>query len=551
MRSITVTDAHRHQRSSQRDVRVLFVSRRTVRATTFLALIAFAACIAHAMSLAGGFVWLDHAHLEDGLAITSLGHAGRLFTTGFAGTGFYRPLMALSLSLDAAVAGVGAGAPWLFHLTSLLWHAAAAVMVILAARSLGLVRPAPEVAGLLFAVHPAGALVADAIAFRSEAMIAVALLALIVFHQRRRPLPAALALLAGALTKETALVLAPLFIVALELPDERAEPSASSRARLWAAEAAAFALALGLRLGFAPAWRAGFVALDADQAVGTRLASLAKSAGFLLLPIVRTICDAFPIRSMASPAALAGAVVLIGLGLLAYRRRGPALLLALAVLPALNLVPIMRWWSPHYLYVPLAFAAMLAAEAGLRAGRRGLVAAGVVAVVWAGLSLSDGRRFASDAALWAPEVAAQPACREGHFYLAEVERQGRHFDAAADHYERALAPTTGIISYVDRSAALQNLGVVRIEQNRPDEARAALHAALDLVTQDEPRRRLTHNLAAAELRFGNAAEAARLLAPEVARPDALPESIFLGARALHQLGREAEAGALLRRLPGN
>jgi tetratricopeptide (TPR) repeat protein len=532
---------------------VLFVSRRGVRAGTFLALVALAACVAHASALTGGFVWLDHAHLEDGLAIAPLGRVATLFTGGFAGTGFYRPLMALSLSLDAAVAGVGAGAAWLFHATSLLWHAAAAVMVIVAARSLRLARPAPELAGLLFAVHPSGALVADAIAFRSEAMIAVALLALVVFHQRRRPLPAALALLAGALTKETALVLAPLFIVALELVPVASDESGSrkERLRLWGAEAVALVLALGLRLGFAPGWRAGFVALGADQAVGTRLASLGRSAASVLLPIDRTICDASAIASTASGAAVFGALVLVVLLLLARRRRGPALLLGLSLLPALNLVPIMRWWSPHYLYVPLAFAAMLAAEAALAWGRRGLIAAGVVAAVWAALSLSDGRRYRSDAALWAPEVAAQPACREGHFYLAEVDRQGRRFDAAADHYERALAPTTGIISYVDRGAALQNLGVVRIEQNRPDEARAALHAALDLITGDEPRRRLTHNLAAAELRFGRPAEAARLLAPEIARPDALPESLFLCARALHELGREAEAAALLRRLPAN
>jgi Tfp pilus assembly protein PilF len=130
-----------------------------------------------------------------------------------------------------------------------------------------------------------------------------------------------------------------------------------------------------------------------------------------------------------------------------------------------------------------------------------------------------------------------------------VARESRRFDAAADHYERALAPTTGVISYVDRSAALQNLGVVRMEQDRPDEARAALHAALDLARDEPTRRRLTHNLAAAELRFGNPSETARLLASEVARPDAFPESLYLAARALHQLGREDEARALLARLP--
>ena len=524
---------------------------RVARPATLIALVAVAAFVAHATSLAGKFIWLDHAHLEDGLAVARIGQWGGLFTRGFAGTGFYRPLMALSLSLDAAMGG----GPWLFHLTTLLWHAAAALLVIAAAEALGLPRPAAILAGGLFAVHPANALVAGAIAFRSEAMTAVALLALLVFHRRGQRWPAALALLGGALSKETALALAPLFIVALEVGGSSAAPAARpnrslrrGRVKLWAAEAAALVLALALRAAFAPGWRAAFIELGPSQALGTRLAALAKSVWFVLAPIDRSICDAFVIRSAFGLPALAGAAILLGLVGLAQRRRGPALLLALGLLPVLNLVPIMRWWSPHYLYVPLAFAAMLAAEAAVAWGRPGLIAAAAAATIWTGLSLYEGRRFDSDAALWTAEVAAQPACREGHFYLGEVERQNHNPDAAADHYERALAPTTGIISYVDRGAAWQNLAVVRLEQNRPDEARAALHAALDLVTQDMARRRLIHNLAAAELRFGNPAEAARLLGPEIARADALPESIFLCARALHQLGREAEAGALLHRL---
>ena len=53
--------------------------------------------------------------------------------------------MAASLSLDAALGG---GA-WLFHATSLLWHAAAAVLVVVAAEALGLTRRAGVVAGML------------------------------------------------------------------------------------------------------------------------------------------------------------------------------------------------------------------------------------------------------------------------------------------------------------------------------------------------------------------------------------------------------------------
>ncbi len=471
------------------------------------AAVAAAAIAAHATALAGGFVWLDHAHLEDGLALARPGDWPALFTGGFAGTGFYRPLTALSLSLDAALGG----APLLYHATTLAFHAVAAVLTFIAAGSLGLSRRAALLAGLLFAVHPATSLVAAATAFRSESMIAVALLALVVLHVRARPLGAALALLAGALTKETALVLGPLLIVALELG--RAAPSATPQSRrthrlLLAAEAVAWIVAVGLRLAFAPPWRAAWPALATSEALGTRLAALWRSASFVLLPVDRTICDAFPVRTLATGAAAAGLLVVVGLVVLAWRRRGPALLLVLTLLPSLNLVPVMRWWSPHYLYVALAFAAMVIGGAvtdalGDRTPRAWPVAA-VVLLALAVVSARDDLRFRTDATLWGPEIAANPACREGQFYLAEVSREAGRLEEAAERFERAAAPTTGVLSYVDRSAALQNLGVVRLQQQHAPEAAAAFRAALAVTADLDKRRRLQHNLAFAEHQAGAA-----------------------------------------------
>jgi hypothetical protein len=57
-----------------------------------------------------------------------------------------------------------------------------------------------------------------------------------------------------------------------------------------------------------------------------------------------------------------------------------------------------------------------------------------------------------------------------------------------------------------------------------------------------------HNLAAVALGAGDAAEAARLLESETERRDALPESLLVRARALHELAREPEARELVRRL---
>ena len=508
-----------------------------------VALVTLVAMAAHATALRSGLIWLDHAHIEDGLALAPLRAWQTLFEQGFAGTGYYRPLVALSLSLDAALTH----ASWIFHASSVTWHAAAAALTSVAASSFGLSRRAALGAGVLFAVHPLSSLVAGTIAFRSEAMIATALLALVVLHRQRHPL-AALALLCGALTKETALVLGPMFLVALELDAPSPRPPVSQRARLWLWEGAALGAAVGLRSRFAPHWRASFAPLAPSDAIGTRLAALGKSATRVLAPVDNTVCDTFPVTSFVSFASLIGIAVAAGLAYLAYKRRGPALLLLVAILPSLQLVPVMRWWSPHYVYIALAFTSMLIAEyVCTRSTAAQRVAAFGLAMLGA-LTLITDLRFESDTTLWEEEVSADRTCREGHFYLAEVARAFRRWDDAASSYERALETSSGVLSYVDRVPALQNLGAVRLEQGRFADARVAFRTAIDAVADEGHRRLLLHNLATTELRAGNAEEAARLLEDEVSRSDALEASIFIRARAIESLGRAEEARALFRRL---
>jgi predicted Zn-dependent protease len=191
---------------------------------------------------------------------------------------------------------------------------------------------------------------------------------------------------------------------------------------------------------------------------------------------------------------------------------------------------------------------MLAGEALAVRGRRTLVAAAAVAVALGAVTCLDDRRFRSDAALWTAEVARRPACREGQLYLGVAALEGQRADEAAAHLARAVAGDPAVLSYVDRGAALQNLGMARLEQGQLEPARASLRAALDLVTVETTRRQLTHDLAVVALRAGQPAEAVRLLEAETARADAFPQSIFLHARALHQLGRDQEAAVLVRRL---
>jgi len=514
------------------------------------ALAAALAVLSHVTATSGGYVWLDHAHIEEGLALAAPSAWPSLFLHGFAGTGYYRPLMALSLSVDAAISKT----PALFHWVTLGWHSAAAFMTVIAARALGLSPRAALIAGALFAVHPVTSLVASAVAFRSEAMTLFFLLALLVAHLHQRPVLSALALAAGVLTKETAWVLGPLFVAALELDRLRkggSDPNnARARRRLLGAEAAALLVSSGSRLLFAPALRASQPALSLDEHLGSRLAALGKSALALASPVRPSICDAFPVTPIISLYSMLGALALGGVVLIALRGRAVAWLFALSLLPSLQLVPIMRWWSPHYLYVPLAFGAMLLAsviEPRLRAFWLKASLVGVVAAL-ALVSLGDGRRYATDALLWGPEVRRDPTCREGHFFLGDAAWRARDRETAARHYELAATPVPGVLAFADEASALSNLGAVRFEQGRWAEARAAWEPLLDRPIEPEKRRLLTHRLAFAALRAGDPQAASRLLEPEMTAEDPLPEALLLRARALHELGREEEARAIVDRL---
>lgn len=505
--------------------------------------VAFVVAVAsHATALGGGPIWLDHAHFEQGLALAPPSGWPALFTRGFAGTGFYRPLVALAFSIDVSLWN----APLLLHAVTLAWHGAASCLVLASGRRLGLSSRAALAAAVLFAVHPLTSIVASANAFRSEAMLAVCLLGLVVAHLARRPGWAAAAMLAGALTKETAWLLAPPLILVLELRRGRKETAEPTPRKLLLAELAAFMVATSVRIVYAPPFRARHFPLELSEAVGTRLAALAKSAFAVLVPSDRSICDAFPVTPWTSASALCGLLVLAGVTTLAVQRGRIGLLLGLTLLPSLQLVPIMRWWSPHYLYLPLAFGAMLAAAA-LERSRRGWLVP-VVASAFAVLSLREGLRYQSDARLWSAEVAQEPACREGQFYLGEVARTSGDLETAAGRYERAVAPVPGVLAYVDETAALSNLAAIRFAEKRYDDARAAWSSAL-LSTHDERERRgIVHNLATLALARGDAPEALRVLEPETRRADALPESLLVEAKALHALGREPEAVALLQRL---
>lgn len=487
------------------------------------------ACVAHAPVLTAGFAWLDHGDLERGYALAP---AGQLFLHGFARTGFYRPLTALTLSLDAAT-HLG---PAMFHASNLLFHAVAAVLVAVAAVELGLEKRAALLAGALFAVHPVTSEVVGAISYRAEALITASMLGALIAHRRGRWLLTAVLLAAAGLFKETGLVLGPLLLIA-----------AGPRNKMLARAMLGSLFALALRLAFAPPWHAPPLPLSLGQHIATRAGALWRSLGALVGPPALRLCDDVPILGLGDPRAILGILAALALALLAWRKPAPVRLFALALLPSISPIPVPRLWSPHYLYVPLAFAAMAVAAPLVRMRlTTGLALAGVVAM--SVLSYREAARYHDDRALFEAELMQQPMCREGWLYVGDARREANDLAGAREAYQRALAPTPGHVAYVDRGAALQNLGITSLQLGEPADAERALRDALDHVADPRARRELVHDLAAARLAEGHPEDAAALLESETRRPDALPASLLLRAQALDALGRHDEAAALRARM---
>lgn len=160
------------------------------------------AVLSHVESLSYWFVSTDVFGLIESSRVTSLADLVGLFAepmmdgTRFTEVGlFYRPVSSLSYALDHAIWGLE---PWGYHLTNLLLHGFAAVLVAVAMAAL-LDRPlVGYLSALLFAIHPLTAEVVPTAARRQDVLLTLFVmgaLALFVRAHRKESRPA----LVGAL----------------------------------------------------------------------------------------------------------------------------------------------------------------------------------------------------------------------------------------------------------------------------------------------------------------------------------------------------------------
>jgi len=434
------------------------------RSVPYLILLAVVLLV-YAPALRNGLVWDDTALiLRDPLIRSPLllaeGFRHFLFLDATAAD-FYRPLQRVVYTLDYALAGF---TPWIFHLTSLLVHAGAAMALYALGRRLltqvsqlstpNSQLPAFAVA-LVWAVHP---IHSSAVAYASgladplAALLGFGGLALLLAERR---VAAGFCLGAALFAKESGVFVLLIGLgFAWEMTRHESAPGRLVRwGRMTLPALFMAALYLGLRA------TAEHLSPPPPEAIpfATRpvlaLRAVAEYAGLLLAPVnlhmerdVRTSAGALQ--------TLAGALLLCGAAFWAWRgdRITRACLLAafVAYLPVSNLFALNATAAEHWLYIPSAFLFLALAATGLhlpRLERRfGILAGAFAAIGFTALCCRTAWRCAD----WRnPATFLRATIRDGGDSsrtlgnLALEELQCGHLEAAVQGFRAALARKPG------------------------------------------------------------------------------------------------------------
>ncbi|RME00816.1 MAG: tetratricopeptide repeat protein [Deltaproteobacteria bacterium] len=419
--------------------------------------------LAHGNTLRNGFVYDDHEVVEHEV----LGEGDAPLRIGG------RPMRLLTLRLDAWLWGRN---PAGYHLTNLLLHLTASLLLLRLVQVLvGNLRVA-TVCALIFAVHPVQTEAVAVVSNRKEMLVALfVFLSLLAYHRgtmgRWWGYPIALvASLLAFLSKETAIVLP----VILLLYHVTLCPVGVSRA---IRRAAFFLVPLGLVVAFGIVRhllhaRVGYARLPDGETMRYAwfLYSIPRvvthDLGKVLYPA--RLCADIPFdpdRTFWSLRVLLHAslaTVPLGVVLPVFARvsrriglsdrrvqgiRFAVLWFYLWLLPVLNLIPGACFVAERYLYLPLAGFALLAAllfdlafqgVTGEKHRERLLV--GVLLLLLGGYTLRShlrNREWASDEEIWFTTLRQNPHSRPAHVNLGNIAARKGNFKGALEHYEAA------------------------------------------------------------------------------------------------------------------
>ncbi|HBA60412.1 MAG TPA: hypothetical protein DCZ92_06275 [Elusimicrobia bacterium] len=403
-----------------------------------------------------------------------------------AGGAFYRPLLTLSLALDAQLGGT---LPFFYHLSGIFLHLAAAALLYRLFLRLEYGKGLSLFSALVFTVHPALSQAVAWIPGRNDSLAAIfVILSFTQFIRFRSGAPGrrgayALHLVFFALallTKESAAIMPAAFLAyALLISRERSLTALLREAAGWAA-----VLLLWHFLRSSVLQVPGLPAAAMARSVWTNLPAFLQYAGKAVLPVNLSVMPA--LRDTTSVYGLLSAGV-IACALILGRPKRRAMVVFGFTWFAIFLLPSLIMNSPaqedfmfeHRAYIPLAGLLLVFMElvpAELSAGAARL--AGAAGLAWLCLLASVTSRhlpnFEDRLKFWGSAAAASPGSPLIHRNLGIMYFTARLYGPAEKEYLTAIAlnPSEPIVH--------SNLGVLYMDRGRLKEAEKALLRELEL-----------------------------------------------------------------------
>jgi 4-amino-4-deoxy-L-arabinose transferase-like glycosyltransferase len=442
--------------------------------------------ILHLAKIPNSFTWLDHRDIEAGRSLFSINELYQAFVRPFSDTHFYRPLVSISHSLNFSCFGLNAYA---FHTFSVLLHALVCICLAICAKIIfRLTDRASLFSGFIMGIAPTSFLPAGQISYVSELLLALFYLLSLIFYQlyAQNQLKRYAALCFGVislalLSKESALVFIPATLLILEFYSPLGL-SLKKIVRLFLFLIIPSVLYLSLRFSILPQ---GWIIPNQSDSWGSwlalRLVNYGNHLTYLLNPWPPKLSDAVPNQALFSLPMLAYFFVLLFLVCMLVKLkdfpvRTALTLILLLVSPTLNILPLPRFFSSHYLYLPsLMFSILLT----VLVTKQGWILK-VPILLWIliatiGTAIS-GKRLQDDFTLFSPAVAKDSCYREGHFYLGGYFlSQGSPLEAER-HYFSSLKPLPGFYSFYDPMAGSIGLALAEIDLKNYSDAEAILNA---------------------------------------------------------------------------
>lgn len=492
--------------------------------TLAVACIVLAGVVAYINTLDGDWVWDDassvllHEHVKDPAKFFQL-FAEDQHAFGRGQGNFYRPLVSVSFMADYVITGLletppGEGesptalVPLVFHLSNMIWHILAALLLFSLLCRLKAPHFAAMGAALLFVVHPLHTEAVAYISGRADMMSAAFILAGLCLVAARPGWPAAIGAAVffalGLLSKESSLIFPGLLALLLLMHPGQDTPAAPLRLRLLklAPSLLVLVIYLGLRstvLRFATPEAA------TASPLAQRLVETGQAFAFYIKVLFWPTHLHMEQTLAGTPAwtALFGVCLLLAIlavGLMAWRAGQRRLAFALAWflltwLPISGIFPLNAPMAEHWMYVPMmgfwwALLEIACLWQGDRWERARKILVYAACLLFLSLTIQRNEDWDNNTRLFRATLAENPASMRVHFNLAvtyqDLEKNlpgaRRHFEsvlslAAAEKARLGMPPDRMLDNEIE---AQLGLGQVLLDQGQYLQASMSLRKLLPL-----------------------------------------------------------------------